>query len=116
MVRGVRRDVLERGRGTNEKSEFGGCAIPLRLAAHGHHGYGTQDGYGMNCNGGRVAKPGNANDASARAARSTSMGVRRLQRVEHQDQQDAAQGDPAPKLTRLELRLVGDTHSWMLGI
>jgi hypothetical protein len=53
----------------------------------------------------------NANCAATGAIRRGRMNVSRFQPAKDEDQQDAAQGNPAPEPARRELSSMDDTHS-----
>jgi hypothetical protein len=73
-----------------------------------------QNWQGMSRNYWRVTEYRDANSAAAGVAGGGGMGVSSFQRMKHQNQQYAAQRDPAPEPARLELSPMDDTHSLVL--
>jgi hypothetical protein len=102
-------------RRSNEEGGFRGRALALRLVPTRNNRDGAQNWQGMSRNRWSITEYRDTNRAAAGVAGRGCMGVSNFQRIKDQNQQYAAQRDPAPEPARLELTLVDDTHSPVLS-
>jgi hypothetical protein len=82
----------------------------LRLAPGGKNLYLAQNRQGMSRNRGCIAECRDADSAAAGVAGRGGMGVGSFQGIKNEDQQNAAQRNPAPQPACLELSSMDDTH------